>query len=70
MQICSKRKPTKLEIKCRLILGVVDVDALEVFLEHLQLAQAAVGEAPVGAASTAWRGRDWKNFIHVCVLAK
>ena len=48
MQICSKRKPTKLEIKCSLILGVVDVDALEVFLEHLQLAQAAVGEAPVG----------------------
>ena len=49
MQICSKRKPTKLEIKCSLILGVVDVDALEVFLEHLQPAQAAVGEAPVGS---------------------
>ena len=27
---------------------MVDVDALEVFLEHLQLAQSAVGEAPVG----------------------
>ena len=48
MQICSKRKPTKLEIKCRLILGVVDVDTLEVLLEHLQLAQAAVADAPVG----------------------
>lgn len=30
------------------LVGVVDVDALEVLLEHLQLAQAAVGEAPVG----------------------
>ena len=30
------------------LVGVVDVDALEIFLEHLQLAQAAVGEAPVG----------------------
>ena len=27
---------------------MVDVDALEVLLEHLQLAQSAVGEAPVG----------------------
>ncbi len=30
------------------LVGVVDVDALEVLLEHLQLAQAAVGDAPVG----------------------
>ena len=30
------------------LVGVVDVDALEVLLEHLQLAQSAVGEAPVG----------------------